>query len=438
MKLSPVRITIKSYQSIAELDFEVAGFTCITGKTNIGKSAILRAVSGALLNKPVTNQVRTGAKSCSVRIASDVDGQPWGLLWEKAEKGLNRYTIDGKAERLENVGQKQPEPIAAFGFSSVRIGDKEMYPWYASQWHPLFLLDEGGPTVTQFISEISGLNVLQDAISLGLRGKRKALDELKVAEADLVQCRANLTKVKALDDLEAMAKDLDNQRQSIAEYEGRVARAKQLHQAIQKLSASVDALEPVGAVGIPRDDMTEQMAGTLAMKARLAKLEEAAKAIIALRGARSISVPEAPTSEHDAWTRVRKYAGLDRLRRSVQALEPVERMHLPQPPDGQAFGRLAAAKRYDKQISDLRRAVAKLQTVVSMPQDPGLAEQLSGVSKAKAAWREMRKLQQDIQQLELAKKQVKGDLDGVLKELAAIPSCPTCNRPVASQEHSHA
>ena len=338
MKLSPVHVLIKSYQSIEELEFDVAGFTCVTGKTNIGKSAILRAISGALLNKPVTNLVRAGAKSCAVQLRSD----RWGLLWEKAEKGLNRYTIDGKAERLENVGQRQPEPVSAMGFSSVRIGDKDLYPWYASQWTPVFLLDDGGPSVTQFISEISGLDVLQNAISLGLKGKKKALDDCKLASSEADQFKTKLKKVDKLDELVTMVDELKSQSESIAEYETRVSRGKELNEAIETAVVMIDVLQDVARARIPPNGMGGEISTTLDMYRRWLKLEEAAKSVIALRG-EPVKIPEVP-NEHDKWTKIRKYVDVDPLRSSVKKLEPIMGTALPKQLDKSEFDRMKRAR----------------------------------------------------------------------------------------------
>lgn len=431
MKLSPVHVVIKSYQSIDELEFDVTGFTCITGKTNIGKSAIMRAVSGALLNKPVTNQVRSGAKSCSVRLASE----QWGLLWEKAEKGLNRYTIDGKAEKLENVGQRQPEPIAAMGFSSVRIGDKDLYPWYASQWTPVFLLDEGGPTVTQFISEISGLDILQNAISLGLKSRKKVLDDGKAASCEADQFKAKLTKVEKLDDLIVLTSELGSQAESIEEYEARIKRGKELEAAIANASAMIGVLSRVADVRVPPNGMGEEISTTLSMHHRLVKLDEAAKSIIALRGGPS-SIPVAPESEHETWVKIRKYESIDRLKSSVGKLEPIGDVSLPAPPAEADVGRIKRAKALHEQIKKLQKSTAVLDSKLKVPSDPDVSDRLEKVVKGKSILSEMDRMKSDIDQLNLGLSQLNADLNGVLEELKSIPSCPTCKRPLASK-HVH-
>jgi len=121
--LNPVQVRIQNFQSIDHVEFEVRGFTCITGKTNIGKSAIMRAISRSLLNDPVTGMVRKGAKYASVEMKSE----GWGYLWEKGEKDVNRYEIDGK--RYDKTGQNQLPEIEAMGFRSIRIGDDDLEPW---------------------------------------------------------------------------------------------------------------------------------------------------------------------------------------------------------------------------------------------------------------------------------------------------------------------
>jgi len=430
MKLSPVHVLIKSYQSIDELEFDVAGFTCVTGPTNIGKSAIMRALSGALLNKPVTNLVRAGSKSCSVRLRSD----KWGLLWEKAEKGLNRYTIDNKAEKLENVGQKQPEPVADMGFSNVRIGDRDLYPWYASQWTPVFLLDEGGPTVTQFISEISGLDVLQNAISIGLKGKKKALDEHKSATSEADQFKAKLQKVVRTDDLVVMVGELESQSESIAEYEARVARGKELDSAMTQTASTIDALHGIESISIPQNGMGKEIALSLSMWNRLVKLEEAAKSVIALRG-EPVQVPESPDEEHDVWTKIRKYVDVDRLKTSVKKLEPIGKAALPRQLNRSEFDEIKRAKTIVDSIDKLRKSTAILDSDVDLPDDFD-SEGLGKTIRAKAILAEMEKSHSDATKLVKNLAQVDSELGGVLEELQNIPSCPTCNRPVVS-EHVH-
>ena len=127
-ELVPVKVRIRNYQSLEDVEFEVAGFTCISGPTNIGKSAIVRAISGALLNAPAIKAVRKGKKFCTV----ELDGGDWSLKWEKS-KTVSRVWIPADAEKpLTAVGRGQLDEVAAFGFQSIDVGRDKVQPWFAS------------------------------------------------------------------------------------------------------------------------------------------------------------------------------------------------------------------------------------------------------------------------------------------------------------------
>lgn len=431
MKLNPVNVTIRNFQSIEDLEFTISGFTCVTGKTNIGKSAIMRAISGALLNKPVTNLVRNGAKSCSVRLSSI----EWGLLWEKAEKGLNRYTIDGKPERLENVGQRQPEPVAEFGFNNVRVGDRDLYPWYASQWTPVFLLDEGGPTVTQFISEISGLDVLQTAIALGLRGKKKALEELKLASAEAQKFKSKLQKLTKLDDLLEMSGELENQAESINEYRRKLERRKELFDEIEGAANKIRALADLKTVQIPDDSIGDVIDVTVKMFERWKSLEDAARSVISLKDFR-VEMPEDPRESYDTWTKVKKYEGIERLNSSIGKLKGVAAVKLPDPLQDSDFEKIEKAKSIHAKLEELTKSVAILESPVILSNDPGLLNDIGRTAKAKDIMSEMQKTNSEIDRLNTDLKRAIDNLENVTEELGKIPSCPTCNRP-ALLGHQH-
>ena len=428
----PVKVKIQSFQSIEDIEFDVEGFTCVTGKTNIGKSSIMRSISGALLNKPVTNLIRTGAKSCSVRLSSE----QWGLLWEKAERGLNRYTIDGKSERLENVGQRQPEPVAAMGFGSVRVGDRDLYPWYASQWAPVFLLDEGGPTVTQFISEISGLDVLQNAITLGLKSKKKLVEESKTAAIEAVRFKQNLSKVDKLDSLAEIVGELDNQAESIVQYETRVEKCKKFHLEISNAYSAVMLLDGFDEIQIPFEAFGDDIKRTVNMNRLWTQLEIAAKAVIALRG-KNIDVPEAPTKFYDDWAKIRKYDGIDDLKKSAEKLEPVGSLAVPSLPDKSEVDEAALAEKMQSNIERLQGSVNALELDVQVPDSLNMLEDLEKVGTAKKMFVEINSATVEIKQLDAEFAQATKDLNSVLKELGKIPSCPTCSRPLITQDHSH-
>lgn len=429
-KLKPVQVHIRNFQSIDDLSFEVKGFSTLVGKTNIGKSAIMRAISGALLNKPVTNLIRVGAKSCSVQLSSD----GWGFLWEKAERGLNRYTIDGKAERLENVGQKQPEPIADMGFSSIRIGDRDLYPWYASQWTPVFLLDEGGPTITQFISEISGLNVLQDAIIISLREKKKVLEELKTTSSEVDRLKEKLKKVDGLDGFIDMTDELDSQAESITEYRKRIKRGEEFYSAITTTTAKIDRLSQIVGVVVPDRCMSDDIKLLLHMYDIWIKLEKAVKLIIPLRN--KINLPEAPHDAYRSWSKIQKYAIINKLKSSVQRLEPIGNISVPTKLDAIEIDSIKRAKKIQIEIDRLNRSIHVLDSKIPPLDGPDVTDVIERTLRAKKIMSDINETNHGIARFHEELSKINNELNGVSDELRSIPSCPTCDRPILSV-HTH-
>lgn len=429
--LKPIHVHIKNFQSIEDLSFDVHGFSCLVGKTNAGKSSLLRAMSGALLNKPVTNLVRKGTKSCMVRLSSE----GWGLLWEKAEKGLNRYTIEGKAEVLENVGPKQPEQVSAFGFRSVRIGEKDLYPWYASQWSPVFLLDEGGPTVTQFISEISGLDVLQKAITLGLKEKKKSLDDAKLATAEVESVNVKINQIDELDDLISMTAELESQSQSIEQYEFRLEMIRKFLDEIDKALKLEKVLSPVSSVRLPSTSLQGDVDRLQSMHDALLGLEEAAKRVIALKG-KTVEVPICPSEEFDTWSKIKKFSDVDGLKKCVDKLKNVSSVDVPTHDYEQELKSLNESRVRAKKIDELSKSIAILDKTIQLSEIDE-SSQLSDIEKRKKMCVEIEKLRAEIQTFTGQLYDVDEQLTSVGTELASIPSCPTCSRPILSGQESH-
>ena len=385
---APVHVTIKSFQSIDHLDIEVSGFTCITGPTNIGKSAIIRALSGALLGSPVVGDVRRGQKFCTVEIRSG----EWSLKWEKGERGVNRYWIPADAERpFDKVGLGQIEQVADMGFGSVKVGTDMVQPWLATQFEPVFLMNKSGPAVTDFLSEVSRLKVLQDAITINVRGRRRSLDRAKMREEDAVGLRGREAKLEKTGDMVQLRTDLDAQMESIREYGGRISGLQKFLDDIESEATAVETLREVKGVKVPPD-----------------------------------SVGQAAESLRSA---VRSYAAMELEASKIIKYKPVEAMAVP---DGNGLdpevGRLSEAGRLSSRIATESRAVDILSGPVVVPEAPGMPAELGRMEELAES---MRSLHAEEARLKADLGSVMADLESIQSEIDLIPVCPTCERPLS-------
>ncbi len=393
--LNPVHVRIRDFQSIEDLEFDIRGFTCITGKSNIGKSAIIRAISGAILNRPVGNMVRKGAQFCSVELSS----AEWGFKWEKNDEGVNRIWIPGSDRPLDKLGQVQVDQVAKMGFGNIEIGDDKIQPWLAPQFQvkgsgPLFLLDQSGPRVTDFISEVSRLTVLQDAIVLAARGKRGENDHAKIKGEEAKKIRLQLAKVSNVDQLEVVQTELEEQLASIQTYEDKVRKGESIINRTKEAKQRLILLEKIEDIKQPKDQCKAAFEKLTRVRGYQVKLEACAKKIIAVRDVAKIKMPVPPRNEVERLQLLSKFAG-----------------------------RIAQCK------TVLNKVDKEIPTAWTVPDITTFKKVVDIASRVK-------KLEADIEQTELEIQAREKEVREIQEELATITVCPTCKRPM-QVEHEH-
>lgn len=417
---SPVNVSITNFQSIEKLNFEVDGFTCVTGKTNIGKSAVIRAVARSLVNSPVTGMVRHGEKFCTVELQSG----DWGFKWSKGERGVNRYEIPGKV--LDKVGQTQVPEIEAMGFGNVEVGSRKTYPWYAEQFEPVFLLKDSGPSVTSFLSSISNLDELQDSIVHASRGKKRSNEEAKIHEEEVVALRAKASKLLELEILESLKNDIDGQVESIKEYETRVSSMETLSSGIRKSTAVFAALEPVKDVRIPPMAIAGELEQMKSMERHNRGLVEAARGIIPIRTVTEASIPEYPVKEVERAFRVLRLADVPAAANAVSRLETASKIAVPSFSDIDTnIARLKTTYQLGAEIRTTKKFLELLESIPTMPEPVLVPETFK---KAEARLRDMKSTESEILDLESDLHGVEEALRAANEEYEKIPTCPTCGR----------
>jgi DNA repair ATPase RecN len=428
VKLHPVKIRIKNFQSIDDLEIEVNGFTCITGPSNIGKSAIIRATSSAILNNPVVNMVRKGTQFTTVELASE----EWAFKWEKNDKGVNRVFIPPSAEKaLDKIGQTQVPEIVKMGFGSIEIGDDEIQPWFAPQFEPLFLLNQSGPRVTDFLSEVSRLMTLQDAIVLAARGKRAQTDKAKTKAEEAAGLKTKLAKVGALDTLERLGSDLEEQARSIEQYEDRIQLGEALIAKRQDAERIIALFSQIEELRIPRDHCGEPVKKVQELYHLCYQLEAAAVKIRAVHPVTKVKIPDPPAEQVDKLRELRKFAKIEPLRQSVKLLEDVSKIKTPDlkkvKTDVEKLQKMAG---FATQIQSLQASVALLDRQIPIP---AALEEVENLQRLSEFARQTKALAAEIADLETSLVETSRELTQVEAEIAAIPSCPTCNRPIGGQ-----
>jgi len=428
-KIQPIHVKIKNFQSIEDISFTIHGFCVISGKTNIGKSAIMRAISSAMLGDSVIGLVRKGAPYCSVEMSS----KDWGFRWEKGEKGINRYIIGDKT--YDKPGQKQLEEIVKMGFGSVKLGSKEVQPWLASQFFPIFLLGETGSAVTDFISEVSRLTVLQDAVVLSSRGKKRSIDKSKESLEELQKVRDKLANVSGTDHIVKVAKELEEQKESIEEYDKHISKSDELHSKLNEGAQKITALLAVNSVRIPDAEAINSIDELRRMSSLWDRLRESVNKIIALRASEKMIIPVAPDEEWKNMSDGRRFLSIGHLQEKSRLFEGAEGIGVPTIPEGD--GELSSIRLGESVKSRLlasSEAIRALSTDVEIPEPPSDSDKLR---KGQELSERLGVIYAEESKLSDRMEEINIEIEEVNKQLAAIPACPSCGRPVASSDHNH-
>ncbi len=427
-KIKPIRVEIQDFQSISYLEFEINGFTCITGKSNIGKSSIVRAVSSSILHSPVGGMIRKGKKVCKITL----DSETWGFSWEKGQ-GVSRYILPHSSRTLDKLGLGQIQDIRDMGFGSVKVGNKDIYPWLASQWDPLFLLRESGQSITEFISDISRLSVLQNAIRLSFQKKKKLSDDLKRKSEEKDNLNMKLRKYQNIERLEDLQKEIDSQLDSILEYEKSIEKKQSILSRLENLKNSIIPIIKITKIQIPDTLEFERILSNL-RKAETAfvSLNRLSNSVEKLSDISSIKIPSLPdedlrqlslaTSFHDRIKSLSSDINYDIENVFIPDISVIDR-HIGE------ISRLKIAERIMKKIELEKLQIRNMLSIenVRLPSIDNLG--IDRLRKSESVFHKISKLKNEIENLECELGQADKELQKVQEELSSIPACPTCERP---------
>lgn len=245
-----LRIKIEDFQSIKNADLEVDGFTVITGSNNSGKTAVIRAVRGAVSNAGGASFVRHGASHTSVSLEFQEGGR---LIWQKGDRGINRYQIDGKP--FDNIGRTVPEEVERKGIIPVQVGDKKLWPQIASQIvGQVFLLDEMGWVVAEAISDITRVTALNKALKNAESDRRRANTELKIRQQDHQIIKKELARFSGFEEVEEIVGVLEKQVTYGHKLVEALAKLEWLQEQMGRAHSKVNQLSGIEEIEIPPEE----------------------------------------------------------------------------------------------------------------------------------------------------------------------------------------
>jgi DNA-binding Xre family transcriptional regulator len=414
----PVKINIKNFQAIEDIDIDVDGFTCITGKTNIGKSSILRAISASLLNASIVGKVRYGCKYSSISVKSE----DWGYIWEKGDS-VSRYWLKDDEKPKTALGQGQTEFTSKLGFSSIKVGDEKILPWYSGQHNPLFLINKPGSSVTEFISEVSRLKVLQDAISINIKKKDSLSRETKINEEKLTSLKSEVDKFSNFKIIEKVCPDLERQFESICIYDEKIEKCERLSKNVDEVKEIIEKVNGIESVKISNLDINTSILTSLVDLNQ--NLEKYAKRIIPIKSISKVLIPK----DIDTISTSELLLKTLRCEAEVNELSGIEKVNIEDADfDYPTLQKLVMLR---DNITKYKLSLSDSSKIESLK----LKDCLIGeISNRLEVYRNILKVNVEIEEMKNRLHNIEKDSLIIDTEISKIPTCPTCSQ-VTSEDH---
>ena len=189
--VDPFEVEIKNFQSLKSVKIEIeAGINIITGKTNQGKSAVIRAIDCALFNLGDDAMVRGGQRFAAISL----NNGRHKMLFCRDSAGKNEktaYQFDGGPVQ-KKVGRTQLAEIPKmFNISDVRMQNAtrmKLNFWYQND--KPFLMDKTSGQLYEFLS-LSSCDKYTKVL-------KKMVVDMKIQEADINNITTEIDTLKVI------------------------------------------------------------------------------------------------------------------------------------------------------------------------------------------------------------------------------------------------
>jgi len=246
-----IKIQIKDYQGIKKASIEaVAGLTAIIGKSNAGKTAIIRAIEDLINNSMGDSEVRIGTDRAVVAVKSKENVVK--MIREPGSNFKTSYVING--ETIQKVGRTKIDEVDLLGLSPVN----DLNLNFIRQEDLPFLIFENPYRIYEFMSQSKSILLLNT--SKKVKEEKKTVDgEIKTKEGQCTYIKNEYEKIREsvlnypdikemkeieeyLDKIQGRLQDLEAQKDIYLEG---IERKERLSKDIERIGKRVEVLSVV-------------------------------------------------------------------------------------------------------------------------------------------------------------------------------------------------
>lgn len=260
--LTITSVAIKGFQSHKESSFNLSpGLTVITGPSDAGKTAVIRALRWLAFNEPQGEGFLYTIRNADGSIKDQEEQAEVTVYFDNGvnitktrRKGKTTYVHSLYPEPWEKA-EVPPEIKDTLGLVKQTYGDNfETCLNFAFQLDPPFLLSETGGTGAKVLGKLAGTEVVDKAIGTVNKRTHNTRTELAQAEKQIGQLDVELLEYLEVDDQYSILESLESRFQEIEKAlttQKTLVEKKNQHEALSDRIATLNAkLEPLQTIPV--------------------------------------------------------------------------------------------------------------------------------------------------------------------------------------------
>lgn len=440
-----IEVEVENFQSIEKASFKIEGFTALVGRSNIGKSAIARAVKYALTGELGSDFVRHGplcerqlknTKKCRCQTTVRIKTEGVQVTWQKGDE-VNTYQVtrEGTAQDYSALDRGEPEFLKP-EFQQVKIGDSRDLLQVADQFEHIFLLNKTGNVVADVLSDVAKLDDINEATRLVNKDRKEDVSIRNLREKDILELRTLVGSFEGLDDVLKRAEAVEAKYESMGELRRSSIQIQRFLEALRAMKVSMGALSgamkpqlpdwgPIEAVRVKYLDLSRfcnEVAEKGPIVRRLSGVDK-----VCLPDVSSVGPALAQLVKLEDWVR---RAGP--LKIAIDGAEPLESLLIPDvDAPSVLLAQLGPMTSWVSRLETLKTALGKYQGVdrVKEPKEPSV-EKLQDLTQLQHLLARQDRLTQEVQVLVKALLEAEGVEKAVADEFSALGVCPTCTQSI--------
>jgi len=249
-----MKIRVRNFQSIRKIQLEVEGFTVITGRSNVGKTALIRACRAAFFGIPGDYFIREGESFTGVAITDDDLEIVWRKTRKPDPKKPSALQVNGVVHT--KIGKDHAQLTEPCGVTELLTSQARIKPQFSMQHDNIFMLAESETTVAEILKLLGRIDVVTTAQRNAKRDLGSTASRRKVREGDLEEARL---KVKSLDYVPGLRINLGKVSEQVQIMDKNNQERTDLIQKIQKVRelAPLDNMPVAPVLPTPRFNVLE-------------------------------------------------------------------------------------------------------------------------------------------------------------------------------------